>query len=203
VVGHRYLRSVSRNYKIHDQEDLHYLTYATVGWVDVFTRPTYKDILVESLRYCQQAKGLELFAWCIMGNHVHLIARAKPGLKLQDILRDHKKFTAKAVLKAIEDNPQESRREWLLGLLHKPDGSIQLWQHDLHPVWLRRTDIIQQKLRYIHRNPVEDGLVEEPHHYLYSSARDEAGLPGMLKLETIWGDVITDHQDVLNDQEIQ
>jgi len=128
---------VSRNYKIHDQEDLHYLTYATVGWVDVFTRPTYKDILVESLRYCQQAKGLELFAWCIMGNHVHLIARAKPGLKLQDILRDHKKFTAKAVLKAIEDNPQESRREWLLGLLHKPDGSIQLWQHDLHPVWLR------------------------------------------------------------------
>jgi hypothetical protein len=66
-----------------------------------------------------------------------------------------------------------------------------------------RTDIIQQKLRYIHRNPVEDGLVEEPHHYLYSSARDEAGPPGMLKLETIWGDVITDHQDVLNDQEIQ
>lgn len=61
------------------------------------------------------------------------------------------------------------------------------WQHDLHPVWLRRVDIIQQKLRYIHRNPVEKGLVEEPHHYLYSSARNEAGLPGMLKLETIWG----------------
>lgn len=203
MIGHRYLRSVSRNFKIHDQEDLHYLTYATVGWVDVFTRPTYKNILVESLRHCQQAKGLELFAWCIMSNHVHLISRAKPGLKLQDILRDHKKFTAKAVVKAIADNPQESRREWLLGLLQKPDGSIQLWQHDLHPVWLRRMDIIQQKLRYIHGNPVEEGLVEEPHHYLYSSARDEAGLPGMLKLETIWGDVITDHKDVLSDHEIQ
>lgn len=203
MIGHRYLRFVSRNYKIHDQEDLHYLTYATVGWVDVFTRPTYKDILVDSLRYCQQAKGLEIFAWCIMSSHVHLIARARSGLKLQDILRDHKKFTAKAVVKAIADNPQESRREWLLGLLQKPDGSIQLWQHDLHPVWLRRTDIIQQKLRYIHRNPVEKGLVEEPHHYLYSSARDEAGLPRMLKLETIWGEVISVHQDVLDDQEIQ
>ena len=183
---------MSRNYKIHDQEDLHYLTYATVGWVDVFTRPSYKDILVESLRYCQQAKGLELFAWCIMSNHVHLIARARPGYLLQDILRDHKKFTAKAVVKAIEENPQESRREWLLAHLRTSEGGIQLWQHDLHPIWLRRTDIIQQKLRYIHRNPVEEGLVEEPHHYLYSSARDEAGLPGMLKLERIWGEGITD-----------
>ena len=193
---------MSRNYKIHDQEDLHYLTYATVGWVDVFTRPSYKDILVESLRHCQQAKGLDLFAWCIMSNHVHLIARAAPGHMLQDILRDHKKFTAKAVVKAIEENPQESRREWLLAHLRTAAGGIQLWQHDLHPIWLRRPDIIAQKLRYIHRNPVEEGLVEEPHHYLYSSARDEAGLPGMLKLETIWGDVITDQRtNLANDGE--
>jgi REP element-mobilizing transposase RayT len=68
---------VSRNYNIHDQDYLHYITYTTVGWVDVFTRPVYKDILVERLRFCQQEKGLELFAWCIMSNHVHLIARAE------------------------------------------------------------------------------------------------------------------------------
>ncbi len=182
---------MSRSYKIHDQEGLHYLTYATVGWVDVFTRPAYRDILVDSLRHCQEQKGLDLFAWCIMSNHVHLIARARPGAVLQDIFRDHKKFTAKAVFKAIEENPQESRREWLLEHLRNA-GGIQLWQHDLHPIWLRRPDIIQQKLRYIHRNPVEEGLVEEPHHYLYSSARDEAGLPGMLKLISIWGEAITD-----------
>lgn len=185
---------VSRSYKIHDQEDLHYLTYATVGWVDVFTRPLYKDILVESLRYCQREKGLVLFAWCIMSNHVHLIARARPGQKLQDNLRDYKKFTAKAVVRAIEQNPQESRREWLLVQLSDADGGIQLWQRDLHPVWLRRPDIIEQKLRYIHRNPVQEGLVEEPHHYLYSSARDEAGLPGMLKLEPIWGEAVVSDQ---------
>jgi putative transposase len=77
--------------------------------------------------------------------------------------------------------------EWLLPLLRNADGGIQLWQHDLHPIWLRRPDIIQQKLHYIHMNPVKDGLVEEPHHYLYSSARDEAGLPGMLKMGDIWG----------------
>ena len=79
---------MSRNYKIYDQTDLHYLTYATVGWVDVLTRPDYKDIIVESLRHCQREKGFELFAWCIMTNHVHLIARAKAGYQLQEILRD-------------------------------------------------------------------------------------------------------------------
>lgn len=159
--------------------------------MDVFTRLSYKDILVESLRFCQQAKGLDLFAWCIMSNHTHLIAGAAPD-KLQDIMRDHKKFTAKAVVKAIEENPQESRQEWLLAHLRSSNVGIQLWQHDLHPIWLRRPDIIQQKLRYIHRNPVEEGLVEEPHHYLYSSARGEADLPGMLGLESIWGEGITD-----------
>lgn len=192
---------MSRNYKIYDQTDLHYLTYATVGWVDVLTRPDYKDIIVESLRHCQREKGFELFAWCIMTNHVHLIARAKAGYQLQEILRDHKKFTSKALLKAVEENPQESRREWLMDHFKRADGGNQVWQHDLHPIWLRRADIIQQKLRYIHRNPVEEGLVEEPHHYLYSSARDEAGLRGMLKLETIWGEVITDHCDNLDADE--
>lgn len=190
---------MSRNYKIYDQTDLHYLTYATVGWVDVLTRPDYKDIIVESLRHCQREKGLELFAWCIMTNHVHLIARAKEGYVLQDIMRDHKKFTSKALLKAVEENPQESRREWLLQHFKKTDVGNQVWQHELHPMWLRRVDIIQQKLRYIHRNPVEEGLVEEPHHYLYSSARDEAGLPGMLKLETVWGEVITEPVPSLRD----
>lgn len=170
-----------------DQADLHYLTYATVGWVDLLTRSAYKDIVVESLRHCQQHKGLQIFAWCIMSNHVHLIARAEPGHELQDIMRDHKKFTAKELIKTVTDNPQESRREWLLAHLSKADGGNQVWQHDLHPIWLRRPDIIQQKLQYIHMNPVIDGLVEEPHHYLYSSARDEAGMPGMLKLESIWG----------------
>jgi REP element-mobilizing transposase RayT len=196
---------VSRNYKIDvryvsDQEGLHYLTYATVGWGDGFTRPIYTDILVEIPRYGQQAKGLELFALCVTSSHVHLIARAAAGQKLQDILRDHEKFTAKEVVKAIQEDPQESRREWLLAHLCGSEGGVLFWQHDLHPIWLRRPDIVQQKLRYIHRNPVEEGLMEEPHHYLYSSARDEAGLPGMLKLYTIWGDVITDHQTVLAQQ---
>jgi len=60
-------------YKIIDQGGLYYVTFAVVSWVDVFTRKEYSDILIESLRYCQQEKGLVIYGWCIMSNHVHLI----------------------------------------------------------------------------------------------------------------------------------
>lgn len=120
-----------------------------------------------------------------MSNHVHLIAKASEGNKLQDIMRDHKKFTAKKIVEAIEENGQESRKEWLLPLLKTPDGSIHFWQHDLHPIWLRTPAVIDQKLEYIHMNPVKEGLVAEAHHYVYSSAVAYAGLPSVLAVEMI------------------
>jgi REP element-mobilizing transposase RayT len=101
---------VSRKYKIHDQEDLHFLTYTVVGLVDALSRPQYKDIVVESLAYSQKEKGLQLFALCILSDHVHLIAKAATGQKLEDIMRDLKKFTAKALVKAIDPNGTSCQR---------------------------------------------------------------------------------------------
>lgn len=176
---------MSRKYKVLDQDDLQFLTYTVVDWVDALSRPQYKDIVVESLAHCQREKGLQLFAWCIMSNHVHLIAKAPPGGKLEDIMRDHKKFTAKAVVKAIELNGQESRKEWLLPLLRKPDGAIHFWQHDIHPIWLRSPDVIRINLNYIHMNPVKEGYVDEPRDYRYSSAKAYAGEPGLLDVELL------------------
>ena len=97
-------------YKIRNQEAIHFITFAVVEWVDVFTRKDYKDIVLDSIRFCQQEKGLLLHSWCIMSNHLHLIISAKEG-NLSDVLRDFKKFTSKQLIKAIEDNKQESRRE--------------------------------------------------------------------------------------------
>lgn len=180
-----YFFLVSRKYKIHDQEDLHFLTYTVVDWVDALSRPQYKDVIVESLAHCQREKGLLLYAWVIMSNHVHLIAKAHGGNKLEDIMRDHKKFTAKAMIKAIAGNHQESRKEWMLPLLRERDGSIHFWQHDIHPVWLRSPEAIMTNLNYIHMNPVKEGLVDEPHDYRYSSAKAYAGMPAMLKVEIL------------------
>ena len=97
--------------RIQNPEGLYFVTFATVQWVDVFTRSTYVDILLESLRYCQKEKGLRIHAWCVMSNHVHLMISTQFGHHPSDALRDLKKFTSKKMIAAIADKEQpESRR---------------------------------------------------------------------------------------------
>lgn len=79
---------MSRKYKFHKPEGVYFVSFAVMGWLDVFTNNEYKNILVDNLAYCQKHKGLELYAWCIMNNHVHLIIGAMEGYLLSDILRE-------------------------------------------------------------------------------------------------------------------
>lgn len=155
-----------------------------MGWHDVFTRNVYKDILIDSLAYCIKYKDLELFAWCIMTNHVHLMGRANGDSSLPDILRDFKKFTSKKVLKAIVENDQESRRQWLRNQFHTEAGN-RFWRGDNRPIEVWSKGVIDQKLRYIHNNPVNEGLVFRPEDYPYSSAVDYNGEKGLLEVTVI------------------
>jgi REP element-mobilizing transposase RayT len=86
---------MSRNYKFHNPEGTCFVSFSVVGWLNVFTRNDYKDIVLESLRYCQIEKGMEIFAWGIMTNHVHLIFRNIKGQKPELLLGDFKRFTSK------------------------------------------------------------------------------------------------------------
>ena len=146
-------------------------------WVDVFTRKDYRDILLDSIRYCQNEKGLLLHGWCIMSNHVHLAVSAKNN-NLSNVLRDFKKFTSKQIIKVIQNNQYESRKDWMLtifknaGEANSRNSEFQFWRQDNQPMEIYSPKFVFQKLSYIHNNPVEAGLVEKPEHYLYSSAKD-------------------------------
>ena len=96
-------------YKIRNQAAIHFITFAVVEWIDVFTRKDYSDIILESIRFCQKEKGLLLHSWCIMSNHLHLIVSAKDE-NLSDVLGDFKKFTSKQIINAVTTNKQEGRR---------------------------------------------------------------------------------------------
>ena len=175
---------MSRKYKFNNPEGVYFVSFSVMNWIDAFTRSEYKDILIKNLVFCQRFKGLDIFAWCIMTNHVHLIIRAQEGYQLKDILRDFKKFTSKEIIKAIKENPVESRREWLLEQFQSKDGNT-FWQGDNHPIELWSNEVIDQKLSYIHQNPVEEGLVFRAEDYRYSSASDYAGENGMLDILVI------------------
>ncbi|MFT3886321.1 MAG: transposase [Flavobacteriales bacterium] len=182
---------MSRAYKFYKPDGLYFITFATVAWVDVFTRREYKDIVVESLRFCQKEKGLLLYAWVIMSNHVHLIASAAEGHRLQDIIRDLKKFTSKQIIRAIEEHPGESRREWMLrifrnaGTANSNNKDFQFWQQHNKPIELASNAMIGRYANYLHENPVKAGYVEHAEDYVYCSAPAIAGKPTLLELEEL------------------
>ena len=101
-------------YKITEQQGLHFVTATVVQWIDVFTRSIYTEKLLDSLRFCQDNKGLCIYGWVIMSNHIHMICSCKDGFELSDTLRDFKKYTSTTIVNAIENNEQESRRNWML-----------------------------------------------------------------------------------------
>lgn len=155
---------MGRKYAIRDSTKLYFVSFATVNWIDVFTRRLYNDIIVDSLNYCIMHKGLELYAWCIMSNHVHLIISSEHN-HLSFILRDLKRHTSKSILKAIQENSQESRREWMLwmfaraGQRNSNNEQYQFWQQNNHPIELSTNAMMDQRLDYLHNNPVVAGIV--------------------------------------------
>ena len=156
-------------------------------WIDIFTRELYKTILLDSLKFCQANKGLEIFAWCIMTNHVHLIIGTK-GQNMEDILRDFKSFTSRELKEMIKNNNQESRKEWMVWMMERAgkknsnNNDWQLWQQHNQPIEIKDHIMFEQKLAYIHNNPVEAGFVAEPQHWLFSSAADYSGMKGLIDI---------------------
>jgi len=187
---------MSRKYKFLDQDQLYFESFAVVGWIDLFIRNEYKDILLTSFQYCMEYKGLELYAYCIMTSHVHLIIGSHKE-PMANIMRDLKRHTSEQLHKAIERHPGESRKEWMLQLM-KQAGSqnsnnrgFQLWRQDNRPIELRDVQRLYQKLNYIHRNPVDAGFVEREEDWLYSSARNYQGLKGLIDVILLKPQVIT------------
>jgi len=150
-----------------------------VGWADVFTRKEYKEIVLENFSFYKK-KGLNISAYVIMSNHIHLIGYAQENaIGLSGLIRDLKKAIARSVLNII-DNPKESRREWLKlvfayhAKFNKRNSRYQFWIQDNRPIHLESPNFIRQKLDYIHLNPVRAGLVDDIQDYVYSSARNYA-----------------------------
>ena len=168
---------MSRKYKFHEKNGAYFVSFAAVNWIDIFTRDIYFSIMIESLEHCRKNKGMEIYGYCIMPSHVHLIFRSSLG-DPSGLMRDLKGFTSRKLLKTIEDNPQESRREWMLWMFEragKKNSNVkgkQFWQQNNQPIEIWSLKVFEQKLDYIHNNPVESGFVTDPIDWKYSSARN-------------------------------
>ncbi|NNK90713.1 MAG: transposase [Saprospiraceae bacterium] len=148
-------------YNITDQFASHYMTFTAVGWVDIFTRKQCKDIIIDSMKYCQKNKGLVVQAYVIMPSHLHVIWKAEEGsIGLSAIIRDFKKHTSKSLISWVLNNKKESRRHWMKLVFkyhakyNKNNINYQVWKRGNRPKLLLYPNFIYQKLFYIHNNPV-------------------------------------------------
>jgi REP element-mobilizing transposase RayT len=173
-----------------NKEGMYFISFAVINWIDVFIRQQYFELICDSLEYCIKNKGMVVYAYCIMPSHIHMIFsdnNANPS----KLLGEFKTFTSKNIRKEIENNIYESRREWML-LMMKDAGAknsnvknYQFWQQNNQPMELWSNKFIDQKVDYIHNNPVEAGFVEEAEHWKYSSAIDYSGGKGRVKIEIL------------------
>ena len=179
---------MSRKYKFQNPTAAYFVSFATVYWIDVFTRQTYFSILHEAIDHCRAKKGMEVFAFCFMPSHVHLVFRSGNDHP-SGLLRDFKGFTAKKMIKAIQENRQESKKEWLLWMMEragKKNSNVskrQFWQQHNKPIELWNNKVVKQKIDYIHNNPVEQGFVTDPVDWKYSSARNYGDDDSVLKID--------------------
>ncbi|HCQ13328.1 transposase [Flavobacterium sp.] len=189
---------MKEGYVIRDQTLPHFFTITVVDWVDVFSRKNFRDVVLECLNFCVKNKGMILFSYVIMTNHIHLIIQSEDG-KLSDLIRDFKKFTAKTILDKIQTEP-ESRRDWMLERFklatetHSRNKNYQFWQLSNHAEEIYSEKFMWSKIDYTHFNPVRAGIVSSPQDYIYSSASNYVNGKGIIDVEIVQIPIV----DVLN-----
>lgn len=177
---------MSSGYKFHSPQGLYFVSFSVVEWLPVFIDELYCNIIIDCLRFCQKHKGMQIYSWCIMKTHLHLVFRSEGHQHPAKLLGDLKRFTSNKIVAAIRSNPNEKRKDFFLSEFARVASTVsnvkhhQFWQHDNHPIELWSNYVIWRKINYVHLNPVKAGIVSCGSAYQYSSAIDYAGGKGLI-----------------------
>jgi putative transposase len=171
-------------YRFIEEQRPYFMTCTTVAWLSVFNRPDVVEVILDSWRYLQR-EGMSLYGYVILDNHLHWIAGAAD---IGRMVGRFKSFTARQIIDLLQERGAVTVLDQLrfYKLHHKIDQEYQLWQEGSHPQAILDDEMMLQKLEYTHFNPLRRGFVDDPTHWRYSSARNYAGLPGLIDVITDW-----------------
>lgn len=144
-----------------------FFTATNLEWEKLLKPDKYKNIIIESLRFLVKEKRIILYAFVIMENHLHLIWQMQPGIRSQDVQRDFLKYTAQKIKSDLQKNHPAVLSRFKV---KTKDRKYQFWEKNALSIELSTEKVFQQKLNYIHNNPVKAGLCILPEEYHYSSA---------------------------------
>ena len=172
-------------YRFGEDHYPHFMTTTVVAWLPVFSYPRFAEIILDSWRFLQIEREIDILAFVIMENHLHWIA---VGPQLGKRVGEFKSFTATSIIKEMEQQNYQTLLQELkhYKLRHKIGQTHQLWQEGSHPQAIETDEIMWQKIEYIHNNPLRRGYIDDPVHWRYSSARSYAGQPCLIDVCTDW-----------------
>ena len=171
--------------KLYEQTDPHFITLSVSHWIPLFTNPQSVEILLEGFKLLQTENNLKIYSYVILENHLHLVASSDD---ISKTIQKFKKFTAKKLLDLLKERNIITILEQLsfYKKTHKKISTYQVWQEGIESKLIENENMMIQKIEYIHKNPVKRGYVDEAKHWRYSSARDYAGIAGLICIEKIY-----------------
>jgi len=171
-------------YVITQADQPHFITITVLNWLPVFTRIDTVNILIDSMKFLS-LEGLKIYAYVILENHLHMIVQSQ---HLDKDIQRFKRHTANQLLKYLMDNNVQTLLDQFVFYkkAHKTDRKYQFWQEGVHPELIQHQDMMNQKIDYIHQNPVKRGYVDEAEHWRYSSARSYMGKEGLIEITKEW-----------------
>ena len=144
-----------------------FYTATIYEWLHVLKEDKYKNIITRSLQFLVHDKRIQLNAFVIMSNHIHVIWQALTGYTPKQIQLSFMKYTAQQIkLELKKDDPELLEK----CKVNKADRNYQIWKREPLSIELFTAAVFNQKLSYIHENPLKAGLCKYPEEYYYSSA---------------------------------
>jgi len=166
---------------LNNPSDAYFTTNTIVDYLDLFNHNDFCEILIDCYKFCLSNKQMELLAFVIMSNHLHSVILPTGKIKIGEITRDFKNYTARTIIDLVKQKTQTgNKKEYYKFVLEKfkknaekfSNQNYQVWMHDSHPVTINSLKFMKQKIKYIHNNPVKKEIVTLPEYYCYSSARN-------------------------------
>ncbi len=156
-------------YRVREQNGIYFITSTVVEWIPLFTSSSYINIILDSLKFCQDHKNLKIYAFIIMTTHFHLVVSCP---RLTRVMQSIKRHTARELLELLKRDKEEKILRYLkiFKKSHKREYRYQVWQEGFHPQLIPARKLLVQKINYIHNNPVKKGWVDQPEQWVYSSA---------------------------------
>ncbi|MDR8391405.1 transposase [Aliifodinibius sp. S!AR15-10] len=179
----------NRDYKIYDESYPYFITTSIRFGLPLFSDPGAVQIVLENIRFLRKERGVNVFAYVIMANHTHAIMQ---GTDLKNKISRFKSYSARKIGDLFRER---GRSRWLKRLKkvkpeHKTDRHFQFWEESFHPKQIEGDDMMDQKITYIHQNPVKRGYVDKPEHWRYSSARNYLGSEGLIEIDGFEGRIV-------------